>query len=459
MAFRDPFARIKTFDDKAFLRVNIRNFLELEGRPDEFYTAINELQGVREILMAANEANVISNLSSGFEYYKAAVNWLRLNNPISQGVAVSAISSYEDINDSISNSFLQYVRWFRDNFLANQSFYQNIAAQIGVVKADRLRSLELEADSYADEFKRSLYDAQQNLAEASSARNEQLSNDLAQKFNEQIQQVQQAGSQALNEIKQAQSLTIWHEAYEANIALYDDRLNGKRWVPVEIKNRWRNFKTRFTALHFDINVYKDLRRFSISESWKEVKFIWYILTRLVRFLFILLWHVLNYLLSNLVLSLRAQRMIWFSVLGIVLVGQSLIFLVFLAKGTLRDLPFDDFIHGNLVSTLASNEYVFAKVSIFIGLILVPSLGYAFANRNYRIYANILEQYRHRATVAQTIQGILRYVDESEGNKDIRVSLATVAAVAMFEMKNVGHLSKRDGDTLPTGEVLQAIMPK
>ncbi len=459
MAFKDPFARIKTFDEKAFLRVNLRNFLELEARPEQFYSTINELQAMRGVLSALNEAGTLADVSSGFGFYKEAVNWLRLNNPINSGYPVSAITAYDDINDSIASGFQQYVTWFRSNYLANQQIYQTFAAQIGAAKADKLNNLELEADKYIDEFRQSLYDAQQGLASASDARTEQLSGDLGQKFNEQIQQVYQATSRALNNIKQAQSLTIWHEAYEANIALYSDKLNGKSWKTVEVKNRWKNFRTKLTTLNLDINVHKDIKHFNISESRKEAKLIGYIVTRLVRFIFILSWHILTYLFSNLVLSLRAQRMIWFSVLGLVLIGQSLIFLVFLVKGTLRDLPFNDFVHGNLINTLASNEYVFAKISIFIGLILVPSLGYAFANRNYRIYANILEQYRHRATVAQTIQGILRYVDESESNKDIRVSLATVAAVAMFEMKNVGHLSKRDGDTLPTGEVLQAIMPR
>ena len=166
-----------------------------------------------------------------------------------------------------------------------------------------------------------------------------------------------------------------------------------------------------------------------------------------------------WLFSKVFLSARWQRSVWFAVLGAVLIGQSLIFLSLLLKGVLTDVPVLSLLTGHGFDILFKNEFVFAKLSIFVGLVLVPSLGYAFANKNYRIYSNLLEQYRHRATVAQTLQGILRSISEGEDNKDIRMSLTAVAAVAMFELKNVGHLSKRDGETLPMAEILQGVLKK
>ena len=463
MTFRDPFSTVKTFDDKGFLRVNIVNFLQHEGRPGDFYTAINELQAVREALTAAFEAGTIIQFQSGFEFYKEAINWLRLIAPISNGYSVPQISSYDDINEPIASSFLQYVRWFRDNYLSGQPLYQTIQANIGSIKADKLKYLQLKADEYSDEFKQSLYDSQKQLAEASDERIRTLSSELSQQFNSQTEILNRSAVEAVNEIKRAQSLTIWHEAYEKNIADYDTRLNGKAWHPVEYRNRWRNLKLKMNQIGLSWRYYKyprqDLFTFDWPTSKKEVKVLWYLFLRSIKFIVIVIARTLEYLISRLIVSLKAQRAIWFTILGFVLVVQSLVFLAFLAKGSLKDTQFDEILNGTFLSSLASNEFIFAKVSIFIGLILVPSLGYAFANRNYRIYANLLEQYRHRATVAQTIQGILRYVDESEANKDIRVSLPTVAAVAMFEMKNVGHLSKRDADTLPMAEVLQSVVKR
>lgn len=109
-----------------------------------------------------------------------------------------------------------------------------------------------------------------------------------------------------------------------------------------------------------------------------------------------------------------------------------------------------------VNKLLEDNLLVAKLSAFLGFVLVPSLGYAAANKNYRIYSNLLEQYRHRATVARTLQGILRSVSEGEDNKDIRQSLAAVAAAAMFELKTVGHLTKHDGGNTPFTEVMYGL---
>jgi len=364
MAFKDPFSRIKADDDKAFLRVNVRNFLDLEGRPQQFYDAINEIQSIREVLSAANETGMLQpGLANGFQYYKEAINWLRLNSPINSGYPVSAITSYDDINDSIASGFRQYIDWFKANYLVNQQPYMTIAAQIGIVKADKVKLLGIEADELAEEFKQSLYDSQQALASSTDAQTQQLSADLNQKFDVQVQQIQEKTTQAIGDIKQAQSLTIWHEAYEANIQLYQLKLNGKRWQQLEVITRLKNLHSKVISLNFTKGTYKDFRRFSPSDSIKELRLFWYLISRSIKFLVIFLQHAGEYLASNVLLSLRAQRMFWFTLLGILLVGQSVIFLVFLSKGTITDIPFENIIHGTIIASLASNQYVFAKVSI------------------------------------------------------------------------------------------------
>lgn len=463
MAFVNPFNRVKNFDNNGYLRVNVKNFLELENRPQQFYDAIRELQTMREGLIVAQQGGLINQIESGFNFYKLALDWLRLNTAINQGVAVSAITTYDDINESVAVSFYQYVEWLRNNYLAGQALYQNIQIRLGEAKLDKLRTLDLRAEEVTEEFRESLHESQTKLAESTDSRNRELSEQLDTRFNTQKEAINQARVDAVNEIKQAQSLTIWHEAYEENIRIYTKKLEGINWKSLDWRGRVANLRARKDKIIAYKKTYKvdikNLLKFNFEESKTELKLIGYVISRALKFFVIAIFRSSEYLFSKLFLSVRGQRLSWFVLLGVILVGQSLVFLSLLLKGTVVDITLSGIVDGSVLKTLASSEFIFAKISIYIGLILVPSIGYAFANRNYRIYSNLLEQYRHRATVAQTLQGILRYVDESENNKDIRMSLTTVAAVAMFEMKNVGHLTKRDGDTLPVGEIIQGVLKR
>ncbi|MEK7594075.1 MAG: hypothetical protein AAB436_00335 [Patescibacteria group bacterium] len=460
MAFTNPFNRVKNLDDYGYLRVSVKNFLDLEGRPQQFYDAITQLQTIREGLIVAQQGGLTEPIAPAFEFYKGAILWLQLNRSIDQGVAVSAITNYEDINDSVAASFEQYVNWLRSNYLVNQPIYQTIQTELGRQKLDSLKSLELKADALDEEFKNSLLEAQTNLAESTDARNRELSDSLASQYNTQLQAINDASRAGVADIKQAQALTVWYEAYENNIELYETKLNGKDWDPLEFRNRLNgNFMGKFRQFIDKRKALKRSNRYSVNmpKRYLDLKFLWYAFSRSFVFALEALWHSAKYVVDKAIISTRGKRTTWFVVLGTVLIGQSILFLTLLLKNDLKDIPFSSLVHGVTLANLTDNNYIFAKISIFLGIILVPSLGYAFANRNYRIYSNLLEQYRHRATVAQTLQGVLRYIDDKEENKDIRVSLTTVAAVAMFEMKNVGHLSKRDGDTLPTGEVLQGVL--
>lgn len=94
----------------------------------------------------------------------------------------------------------------------------------------------------------------------------------------------------------------------------------------------------------------------------------------------------------------------------------------------------------------NDTQLFAKISIYIGLFLIPTLGYSFANKNYRIYSNLLEQYSHREVVARTIQGVLARPRGDEYDEKVRQELANVAAAALFEQKTIGHLSKNEANS-------------
>lgn len=95
---------------------------------------------------------------------------------------------------------------------------------------------------------------------------------------------------------------------------------------------------------------------------------------------------------------------------------------------------------------------------YLPLVLVPLFGYSFTNKNFRIFSNLREQYRHRKTVSITLEGIIAGIDKNDKNTDIRVKLVEIGAKAMFDLKTIGHLTKRDSESSPMAEIVQTILP-
>jgi len=448
MPFRDPFKRSKDID-QTYLRISINNFLLLDGKSSQFYDTIKELNKIRDILQVSDQIGRLGELP-GAQFYLEAIKWLGLNSPIQNGVAVSQISNYEDINDAIASSFFQFVEWIRNNYFANNAFSQQIQIAIGVGKADKIQKLDRTTDKLEEAFQEDLLTSQGELSSAIDRQRDSLNVSLNEQFDNQKTQIEQTGENALNLIEQAQSLAAWKEYYRENVELYEHKLNGRNWKNLEPGGRLKNFRDQLGGR---IKNYKRNK----PKMWM---YLWYVSTRLLMLLFYVVlrsakflsdfvYESIGYLIGKL-FSIKGRRLLWFSILSAVLVAQAVI--VFLVVS-------DPHIHGEFslrIQQLLQKEYLGAKISAFLGFVLVPSLGYATSNRNYRIYSNLLEQYRHRETVAQTLQGILRSIAENEDNRDIRQSLAAVAAVAMFELKTVGHLTKNTDTGFPLSEIFQGL---
>jgi hypothetical protein len=142
---------------------------------------------------------------------------------------------------------------------------------------------------------------------------------------------------------------------------------------------------------------------------------------------------------------------------------------FLFVGTIFTLP--------VVLSFVNNQYIFGLKNLFyinesapldyklialekvryLPALIIVSIGYAFSNRNYRILSNLREQYRHRGTVARTLQGIIRSIDKDDKDVDIKQKLVEIGAKAMFELKTIGHLTKRDSDNSPVNEIFQTFV--
>ena len=98
----------------------------------------------------------------------------------------------------------------------------------------------------------------------------------------------------------------------------------------------------------------------------------------------------------------------------------------------------------------------AKVSIWIPAVVILSIGYSFTTKNYRIYSNMLDQYKHRRAVARTAQGIILGANGSEEGKELRAAMTAAAASALFEHKVTGHLSKKEVESFGLFDVIRSI---
>ncbi len=452
MSFRNPLDRIANWDDAGYLRANIVKFSDLGGKPAKFYDAIRLLQTIREGLVVLQQAGMLASVTNGMNSYKNAINWLRLNNQITVGVAVPAMSSLDDMNDTIADAFYRYVDWFHRSYLANVAQFQNAKLAIGAAKADKMRTLDLRAEEYSQDLGNKTEASKTVIESLSQEKISQLLSTVQTVSDEKTAVLRTEGDNILSKIEQAQALTIWHKAYRENITEYEIKLYGVKWKSVEFKNRIT--KNRLTHREGVVRTKTDTKH-AWLKKWSAY-YLLYATSRTIRFLVLLATRSTVWVVRK-IFSLSGRRAFWFVLLGVATVVQALLLAFLLLNDFTADVPvLGDLFSESGVANLLSSDYIVVKIGIYLGVIAIPTLGYSFANKNYRIYSNLLDQYKHRATVAQTLQGILRNVEESEQNKDIRVNIVSVAAVAMFEMKNMGHLTKKDGDSSVLDSLISAL---
>lgn len=452
-SFHDPFYRVKTVDDSNYLRINIKNFLYLPDRPQIFYETIRELIKIKDILLAADKTSSLQQIG-GRTFYGMALRWLKGDEPINTGVAVSQISSYEDINEAIASSFNSFVIWFRDNHLNTYAEYNQIRASLGISKSLIYQELEDDVSKLKIEFDKDLLKSQEDLSTSVNTQKSAIKEEIAQLQSVNLQQLRDEKITALSEIKQAKALADWYKYYRKQVNLYEIRLRGKRWRPINIGRSFNQLKGAVISFEKDLSD-QQKKRFTHIIA-KSSRLLFEILKIFLQIIFRATKECKEYLTLK-VRSYQFQRGAWFSLLTLILLIQGSISILVLSKGSIEIASLQP--HMKSITSFFTSEYVVAKVGAFIGFVLMPSLGYAFANKNYRIYSNLMEQYRHRATVAKTLQGILLEIGDKDNMAEVRQSLTAVAAVAMFEHKSIGHLSKHDGDATPMGEIIQAILKK
>ena len=422
MAFRDPF---KNYPDINANNVTNIPLYYLKRAPVDslnFKDSVEKLIDIQEKLKALEYAGI--NIE-GFQYvdiFVQVVNWLACRSATIHFVAIEKLNSLEDIDDDTAAKLYDLIRQLRNALIANNAEYSNINMVMGAVKASRrFESLEPEAQKILDKFEGAAQDTatKLNFALDNSSQN------LRRAFESTIRDLGHEKDSAIEEIQKARALARWAAYYGALVKEYREQIWGKqlkysRKDPV----KKREIKKHQSLTTRGIAAIKNSR---LSICFQNM----------------LLW----------LKSYSGQRTVWFTLLSVILLSQSLIFILALLGYELFGINI-----SRIVPQHNDTLFLF-KLFIFGSILIVPVLGYATSNKNLRIYSNLYEQYRHREIVAKTLQGILIEADESGDNKDVREKLTEVAAQAMFEHKTIGHLTKHEGHFSPVAEIVQTFSSK
>lgn len=427
MAFRNPFRRYASIDSSNYLQPKIENFLDRQA-PESFHQAIRTLVNLRDVLRVAETIGRIGEIPN-IQYYEQSVQWLNLQTGLGTWGSVPRIGSYDEITEEIANSFNSHVS-ATSSQITNQALFQQIQIMQGVIQNDVINHIKnnvtepIEAD-----FNRFLIDSRTSVIEKLDESHGQKESTLSTLFQTQLEEIRKTGQDAISSFEGARALANWSKFYADRVDVYVEALHGINWPVNAMSSKWHSFtrhrrslspKLRLqTCLQFRHGLWRNIRR-GISIIFSKLN------------------------------SYSGKRTIWFTLL-------SLGVLVFIFLNLVSIYGAGEPIFGidfNKLRPQHNDTQIFAKVSVYLAVLLIPTLGYSFANKNFRIYSNLLEQYRHREVVAETIQGILARPRGDDTDEAVRKELANVASTALFEQKTVGHLSKNESSSASLMDIVR-----
>lgn len=417
----DAFPRLKEINESNFLRPQPNN-LAKNTSFQSFRDALATLSSLKKPLQLLHATGRLGEITN-WQQYMEALRWLNGETALSQWVSVQQIDNYKAADEGLAENFNGFVTSLRNHLNGQLPFQQAqmyVAAVelkiVGDIVQEEISPLQAEFDQTLDENRSSLIASLEKLQS-------QKQSDLSKVFGEQLQNIKVEKDNAIAEFTQARALANWSDFYAERVGSYEHLLYGKRWPTNAVKRKyhsWRAYRRTVPSPGFWNFKHASITAFMMGAGRCIVRALSIIGTKLYAY--------------------AGRRTAWFTVL---VIGIAAIIIANVAS--VYDVHSILGVDPTKLRPEHNDTQLFAKIAIYIAFFAVPALGYSFANKNYRIYSNILEQYRHREVVAKTIQGILAQPSD-ESNADIRKELTNVAAVALFEQKTTGHLTKNEANS-------------
>lgn len=427
-------------DDNNFLDHDPKKLKKLNSVA-EFQEAIVRLQNIRDNLMVARKIERLQTIGNR-AYYIDAINWLKGLVALQSWHHVPQISDVSSITQDIAAAFNLYTQQLQQNLQAEPSYAQIETTMVvsPVTKSMPLtKTIQTALDSaesrigkevssavadLIDQHDKSIQNIQKSARSIHDGFSSQIQDRQNQAYMDIDARVQQAGAQ----LQAAVQLRDWGTEYDGTIAELSIRLHGLDSSDLVRRN--------FEAL---IRKFKGLR----SVGRKNIRW----LPLLGKILYLLVKNTISVvgIIWSKLLSLAARRTVAF--LGLLATAGTMVALPLLAMFGL--------LHAQLYDTVDPVNFL-AKTVLWLPAVVVLSVGYSFTTKNYRIYANMLDQYKHRRSVAKTAQGIILNVDSSGENKEFRAAMTAAAATALFEHKVTGHLSKKEVESMGMLDLFKAL---
>lgn len=432
----DPFKNITNIHEGNFLDIRIEA-LQRGNFPEAFKRGLDNLIQVKNILSIIAKAGRLNEIG-GRIYFLQAVQWLHGETPITNYMSVPQISNLESIDESVAAQFEQYSSIMLQN-IRNEPIYSQVEMMLAVAAITKSSRAAERETALLDNFEgsaASIVEAKRNELNTSTQQTlaslEQTRVSIDQHLDERQNQInlQMSGqlNEAINRFQQAQALEDWGKVYDADILEYEYRLFGRYMAAGTVT---RNIR----ALWDKIQRSRQRKEPALNQLPKLASLIFKNIATLTQ------------IIKSRWTSYSAKRTITFALLvTLVLVVTALSCATSFNITHIGSMKLPDMGNPNSAAW-------HLRLLIYLPPVILLGLAYSFAVKNYRIYSNMLDQYRHRRAVARTSQGVILSLRPEE-DKDVRIQMTSAAALALFEMRNTGHLTKKEAESLSLIDLLK-----
>ena len=402
--FSSPFGRTTITNIDEALSVDVSKFLKFPDAPQQFIESINRLTTIRQILIVAQESNIIATIPNIQEVIQV-YQWLNLQDVTLPWQGSPRLTEYAEITEDKSSQLNSVVQQLTDHLNSDQT-YKTGELLLGAIRAQKKLNTEPTLSSLLDIHEKRLSNLAAVSSDAISTQLADVTKGIDNRKAATIEEINKLADGKIADIKIADSLKEWQGYYDK--LLDTQQTGGKEARP------------------------------TIIQSEGQIR-----LEDVINFVRLISWHYKrrrdrNYGYVDQTKKFKFWRTFWL----IALVSLTIVLTIYFK------------LHDSFWSYTDDLTQI---LSIKIATALLFGSLYISANKNYRIYANLTDQTKHRAVVAKTIRTIVLDDKLDEKEEKYKQELVAIAAKAMFELKPIGHISKKEGAS-PLVEIFRDIRP-